>query len=494
MAGSSSRHSEAYYFACCDTNNIYGTAIVADGSVLVGNRSQIVRVYHTTSLDPSTGGRDGGGESSGASRTSTAASKKRYSENGLALEQVSPSNIPPDADIISIDALPSGQVLVAYHTPSPVAGRPSKYAFNIYGSKTLSPQSIAHKLHLDWNALAEDCQVVELSFIPFHLTHTTCLLPQDRTPTMVILITADDGKVYAFAPAQDKRGGFEPMQIDLILPELTEMTTPKIIMSLDIYHSATSRIVVSGYQNGELVLLVTAVNPSASPSSTTRNHVYRRSFGGTLTRYVEHLDGSIPRVFLFSDVAGGGGTSNSSESVHLVVCGALGFAVVYVDVLKNGLSQPQILPGSSDFDAVLCAHVLDFDCDGSSQIAIGTYSGNLLLYKAQASEPGEETQAPCYSLVWQKKMPDPIFSLVPLDLDRDGVDELLVTTQKGLHVLQSNLNQVVQCVRNFLSSPPTDPVVLNRLREAVSAALHKGKTRKSTSGIPSNQSIAWMLN
>lgn len=75
----------------------------------------------------------------------------------------------------------------------------------------------------------------------------------------------------------------------------------------------------------------------------------------------------------------------------LCVGGAVGFAVVFEDLEKNGLDKAITLPGSSEHDSVLAVASGDFTghCeDASTLIALGTYGGTLLLYRRQPAAGG----------------------------------------------------------------------------------------------------------
>ena len=479
-------HKVAHYLACSESNNIYGTTFASDKSFLVGHRRQLVRIFRDSS------------------RVVENFEKVRgRNSGGVALAQLPLANIPDGADIISIHALPNGPICVAYHQPSLVAGRPSKYALNIYGYKTCPSYAVDHSVEIDWDILAEDCQCVELSCIPFQLSHTKSLLPQSRRPLVVILLTADDGQVYAFGPSKKKGRDLriEAISIERVLPELTKLSLPTIIMSFDIFHTPSKRFVVAGYQNGEILLMVSGTmeesdgkdgsGPSNRSEPLLDSGVFRPSFGGKLSRYRQHLDGAIPSVRLFLDDNG---------TVNLIVCGALGYVLVYIDIERNGLNVAETLPKSMDYDAVLCSNVMDFTCTGTKDLVIGTYSGELLVYKKsnKSKDASSETPNSCYELHWQKRLAEPIFAVSSIDLDLDGVEELLATTEKGVYIIQADIEKAAKMTLQLLKvlrSQPQDEAqkaMLENLKASMQKYLKEAKPR-APSGVPGNRSIAWML-
>lgn len=48
-------------------------------------------------------------------------------------------------------------------------------------------------------------------------------------------------------------------------------------------------------------------------------------------------------------------------------------ALAHRDVLRQGLGDQLVLPGSDQHDSVLCALVTDVDFDGAHEILLGTY-------------------------------------------------------------------------------------------------------------------------
>ncbi|KAG1462173.1 hypothetical protein G6F56_005572 [Rhizopus delemar] len=124
-------------------------------------------------------------------------------------------------------------------------------------------------------------------------------------------------------------------------------------------------------------------------------------------------------------------TYSQSDELHLVVTCAIEQAIVYRSIEINGLTTSRALPLSGNFDSVLCSHVMDVDWDGEKEILIGTYGRQVLIYKQVAG-----TQI--YNILWKRQFAYPIYRIVHLDLNRDGLDELIVTTMYGVHIFQPN--------------------------------------------------------
>ena len=368
--------------------------------------------------------------------------------------------------------------------------------------------------------IVEDCQRIELNFVPFKITHTESFVSHYRKPVAIILLCGGDGQVHAYGPSQGVvMRGYEELPIDSIMPELNMQTTNKVLlqtnlMSLDVLHTSKARFTVVGYQNGSIILTIaTTGNKPPSPSSSRKNIVFRPSFGEECTsRYEEQLDGPIPSVHLFrtkinvdQPLSLKNGDYETGEKIHLLVCGALGYAIVYVDIEKNGLNNGQILDGPQSNDSVLCSHFMDFDCDGISEILIGTYNGYVISYDY-------DFKTKMYINNWRRKLAHSVYALSSCDLDGDGIDELLVTTKKGVHVIQANIENAADVTLKFLNNvingdrkressvvgegiryAQRQQYLIHEIKEMIKERL-ANRDKKHVSGIPSNKSVAWLFD
>ncbi|NXV97048.1 KPTN protein, partial [Calonectris borealis] len=116
-------------------------------------------------------------------------------------------------------------------------------------------------------------------------------------------------------------------------------------------------------------------------------------------------DGPISTVLVFP-LPGAAATravdAVTAQGYSVLVTSTIELAVVYRDVLTNGLSDQLVLPASDQYDSVLCALVTDVDFDGAREILLGTYGQELLCYKytgAAANAPGE------FRLLWTRRFP-----------------------------------------------------------------------------------------
>lgn len=116
--------------------------------------------------------------------------------------------------------------------------------------------------------------------------------------------------------------------------------------------------------------------------------------------------------------------------LHLVVGGSVGHANVYEDILGSGLERVATLPSCWNGDSVLCVAAFDLDYDGENEIALGTFGGDLIVFKDEGS---------CYQPVLQTRLANPVYSILWEDITGDGSAEIVVSTMYGVHILQADL-------------------------------------------------------
>lgn len=151
-------------------------------------------------------------------------------------------------------------------------------------------------------------------------------------------------------------------------------------------------------------------------------------------------DGPISRVIVFSLSAPEATEDRPPrEDYSVLVASMLEPAVVYRDLLRRGLEDQLLLPGSDQFDSVLCGLVTDVDLDGRPEVLVATYGQELLCYKYCGLEAG-------FRLLWQRSFPSPLLAMAHVDLTGDGLQELAVVSLKGVHILQHSLIQASELV------------------------------------------------
>jgi hypothetical protein len=186
------------------------------------------------------------------------------------------------------------------------------------------------------------------------------------------------------------------------------------------YHSGLVRLLLAPSHNLEAEF--GSVDSSAPVDDSTQ-----RAPPPPLMRW---FDGPIAAVRLFRDAADGA----AATPINLVVVGALGFAVIYEDVLRHGLGRAHMLPQSDAFDALLCATVIDSNSDGRNELLIGTFSGHVLVYARAAADE--------WRLVDTRQLGSAVHSILPFNMlggtEPSASLQLAVNTSDGVQLMIRN--------------------------------------------------------
>ncbi|KAM9781446.1 KICSTOR complex protein kaptin [Syngnathus typhle] len=355
--------------------------------------------------------------------------------------------IPVDAEIVSIDAFNKSSPksgLVVGITFIKDSGDKATPFLNIYCD--YEPGS-----EFNLESIAQSCLNLELQFTPFQLYNTE-VQSDDGDRETVFLLSGHDQRIHLYKENASLHQ-FEEQPVERLFPELQQL--PSNVLWMDMLCIPDGRrLSAFGCQNGCVGLaLVKQWEPEVLQS-------WRVQF-----------DSPISIVLLFPlfcqtepDMPDGE-KSFGVEGYNLLITSTIEMAVVYRNVHERGLSHSLCLADSDQWDAVLCALVIDLDFDGQKEVLLGTYGQELLCYKFQYGTGGEEGR---FELLWRRSFKSPLLSIIYLDLTGDGLRELAVLTLKGLHILQHSLTS-------------TADLVLERLARRV-AALSVDSKPNSTEG------------
>uniref|UniRef100_A0A8V5GQ35 Uncharacterized protein n=1 Tax=Melopsittacus undulatus TaxID=13146 RepID=A0A8V5GQ35_MELUD len=308
--------------------------------------------------------------------------------------------IPVDAEIVSIDSFPKSPpqrgLVVGITFIKDSGDKPSPF-LNIYCD--YEPGS-----EYDLDSVAQSCLKPGAAVHPFQLCHAE-VRSGDSLET-VFLLSGNDPAVHLYKENSSSHQ-FEEQPIQRLFPELQDLPSNVLWLHvLTLPGSASHRITAFGCQSGHV--RVAHVDQSA-----------------VLQSWSIQQDGPISKVLVFPleldpDTSGQGDFS-------VLVASTMELSVVYRDVLRRGLTDQCPLPGSDLHDSVLCALAPDLDFDGHPELLLGTYGQELLCYKYSQGE---------FRLLWSRRFPSPLLSLLYSDLTGDGLAELAVVCVRGLHVLQ----------------------------------------------------------
>ncbi|XP_025223468.1 KICSTOR complex protein kaptin isoform X2 [Theropithecus gelada] len=280
---------------------------------------------------------------------------------------------------------------------------------------------------LQFNYIPESCLNLELQFTPFQLCHAEVQVG-DQLET-VFLLSGNDPAVHLYKENEGLHQ-FEEQPVENLFPELTNLTSSVLWLDVHNLPGTSRRLSALGCQSGYVRVA----------------HVDQQS-REVLQMWSVLQDGPISRVIVFSLSAPKETKDRPAQDEYSVlVASMLEPAVVYRDLLHRGLEDQLLLPGSDQFDSVLCGLVTDMDLDGRPEVLVATYGQELLCYKYQGPESGLPEAQRGFRLLWQRGFSSPLLAMAHVDLTGDGLQELAVVSLKGVHILQHSLIQASELV------------------------------------------------
>lgn len=338
-----------------------------------------------------------------------------------------------DAEIVSIDTFnksPPKRGLVVGITFIKDSGDKGSPFLNIYCD--YEPGS---EYNLD--SIAESCLNLELQFTPFQLCHAEVQVG-DQLET-VFLLSGNDPAIHLYKENEGLHQ-FEEQPVENLFPELTNLTSSVLWLDVHNLPGSSQRLSALGCQSGYVRVA----------------HVDQKN-REILQTWTIQQDGPISRVIVFRpSTSEATKDSPQQEGYSLLVASMLELAVVYWDLLNKGLDDQLLLPGSDQFDSVLCGLVTDVDLDGQPEVLVATYGQELLCYKYH----GLPEASRGFRLLWRRSFASPLLAMAHVDLTGDGLRELAVVSLKGVHILQHSLIQASE-------------LVLTRLRHQVEQRKHQ---------------------
>ncbi|RDD44297.1 Kaptin [Trichoplax sp. H2] len=303
---------------------------------------------------------------------------------------------------------------------------------------------------LKMEELASTGQKLGLSFTPLHLNHI-CIC-RDGVKEIAILLSDVNKAVHVFV--KDPNGDFDKSTLAAQLPEFQNLQDD--VLWIDSQHTSQRRYTAVGGQDGYVKFTISNLQTNQQIQSWTVEHQGAISSVRLFTFESEAYCGSKIKSSL-QDYSNKSQNNEESCRYSLLVACSTDVSVVYEDVCSEGFNLPLVLPGSNEYDCILCSYIADIDWDGKNEIILGSYGQELLVYKRLdnyfnlSKDDTDETlmekaRSPYKSLdlIYQHSFSEPIYSCCYIDLTGDGVCELVVTTFRALHVLQHNLESVSQ--------------------------------------------------
>nr|CAH7724648.1 unnamed protein product [Callosobruchus chinensis] len=278
--------------------------------------------------------------------------------------------------------------------------------------------------------IAQNCLTVELNFIPYKLCHTHLVTWNDdeiQCKEIVFILSGSDNQVHIFKESTTEHN-YRELEGNSHFPEFSKTPSPVIWIDICYLDNFTRRITSFVCECGYVKLLVVDVKANKL--------IYNFStiFGNYISKvqiYLEKDKTDLPFKNEFVKFLNDDKTDNSENdtpNINMVVVNSILPAVVFHNVLKYGLSDFVTLP-RHEYPAVLTScEVADIDFDGQKEILITNSSEEIMLLKRD--KVGD------WYLEEIKKISGSILGIKYIDMDGDGVKDLVIFSTKGVHILQ----------------------------------------------------------
>ncbi|RHY46703.1 hypothetical protein DYB30_004147 [Aphanomyces astaci] len=139
-------------------------------------------------------------------------------------------------------------------------------------------------------------------------------------------------------------------------------------------------------------------------------------------------------------------TNETPTTIRFLALGCangIGYAVVYHHPFDVAC-RPIILPESDHYDSLLCCVSADIDMVYSTC----TFSNALIAYASPDTPSGTWSVLP--KPAWDFFFFGPVYSILCQDMNGDGVDELVIASTDGIHVLEPDCDQVLEKLKAVL--------------------------------------------
>ncbi|KZC10390.1 Kaptin, partial [Dufourea novaeangliae] len=274
-------------------------------------------------------------------------------------------------------------------------------------------------------AIAQNCLMVELAYTPYHLYHT--ILPQLNSHNEVVwLLSGSDYRIHMIR--EDKLNhGYSESPIEKYFPELHDIQAISLWINIYYYDNYNWRLTVIGCECGLVkVAIVNVLELKVRRSWKLRYDTPICSV------CVFPQQNNITKPSFIKPNGSKHSSSNTETKLNILIVNTCN-AVVFMDILNKGMDEDIRLNGSETSDCILCSCIADINMDGQNEILLGTYGQEILIFSFINDT---------WELIVRKLFNAPVHSICYMDITNDGLKELIVLTQRGVHILQHNIADV----------------------------------------------------
>ncbi|KAL5240192.1 hypothetical protein ACI65C_007603 [Semiaphis heraclei] len=286
-------------------------------------------------------------------------------------------------------------------------------------------------------AIMENCKTLKLSFVPFQLNHAIHMSESQKNVTW--LLSGSDKKIHAYKIEEQE---ILEQNIEEYFIEF-EDTNDSIVLCFGtkLFSNYKKRMSYYGCETGYSMLAIV---------DSEKNQI--------LHRFLEHYESPITVMQLFNinkktvdldnilsgvkdDFIPDCDTVDEKEQICLLVGSAVESAVVYMNVLKNDLRNAITLTDSNRHQAIVCALITDVNFDSKNEILLGTYGNYILNYVYENNNWVEQQQF---------DMRDSVYTICYLDIVGEGVNDVVVMSERGIHILKHEPRYIIEVLKNRL--------------------------------------------
>lgn len=344
--------------------------------------------------------------------------------------------LPPGAEIISLDvykrwnAKHHQDLVVGITLLKTSEGNLTSQYLNIYCDH--DQPSSDHFLE----NLAQSCLTLELTYVPYHLTHVAVIREQQHGYENVFVLSGSDLRLHVFFESDQNFLEADHDFMERHFPELAEPSKSVVTWAdFTFVDQMQRRLTALGCECGMLFVWIVKMDTMEVVGK------WEADFEGTIARVMFFFDCQIklrpPKVLAkkcqkLKDLKG---ANDSNTTLNLLALSTVSTSKIFRDVPSNGIGVELDLPCSDDYDIAACCTAADVDFDGTHEVLIGTYGQELLVYKFNH-------ELAKWQLLWTRAFNAPIMGIHHVDMTGDGVRELVLVTTRSIQILQHDLDKV----------------------------------------------------
>ncbi|XP_060877730.1 KICSTOR complex protein kaptin-like isoform X3 [Metopolophium dirhodum] len=286
-------------------------------------------------------------------------------------------------------------------------------------------------------AIMESCKTLKLDFVPFQLNHAIYMSELQKNGMW--LLSGSDKKIHAYKIEEQE---ILEQKVEEYFIEF-EDTKDSIVLCFGTksFSNYKKRLSYYGCETGYSMLAI------VDSGKNQILHCFLERYESPITvmqlfnihKKTVDIDNILSAVK--DDFIPDCDTVDEKEQVCLLVGSAVESAVVYMNVLKNDLRNAITLTDSNRHQAIVCALITDVNFDSKNEILLGTYGNYILNYVYENNNWVEQQQF---------DMRDPVYTICYLDIVGEGVNDVVVMSERGIHILKHEPRYIVEVLKNRL--------------------------------------------